>query len=167
MWRTPRGSPYLCAYIELSICTCHCLRPKLQCAQDDLLRERSLKWRRVLSPRSGSPRNSAMQEDWIMRGLTLHQLKDIISDVYGSKAKSDARCALKSACSIAPLESPALMFSPGQCNNCYGCQAREVVLTSCEAEISLTSLACHESSFIAKPACQSAALACVQSAFEP
>ena len=61
--------------------------------QDDLLRERSLKWRRVLSPRSGSPRKSALQEDWIMRGLTLHQLKVIISDVYASKAKSDARCA--------------------------------------------------------------------------
>lgn len=48
-----------------------------------------MKWRRVLSPRKAS-----LQEDWILRGLTLHQLKDIIADVYVSKAKADARLLL-------------------------------------------------------------------------
>ena len=32
-----------------------------------------------------------MQEDWALRGLTLHQLKDIITDIYASKFKADVR----------------------------------------------------------------------------
>ena len=111
----------LCAFDRLDDTLKHATR-----VQDDLLRERSLKWRRVLSPRIGSPRNSAMQEDWIMRGLTLHQLKDIISDVYASKAKSDARCPLQLTQSIAYLASLATLFSCGQPRISCGCQGREV-----------------------------------------
>ena len=49
--------------------------------------QKSLRWRRALSPRK-----SAMQEEWVLRGLTLHQLKDIIIEIYASKSKADARC---------------------------------------------------------------------------
>ena len=51
-----------------------------------LLSQKSVRWRRALSPRKGS-----LQEDWVLRGLTLHQLKDIITDIYASKAKADTR----------------------------------------------------------------------------
>ena len=53
-----------------------------------LLSQTSLRWRRALSPRK-----SSLQEDWVLRGLTLHQLKDIITDIYASKAKADSRQA--------------------------------------------------------------------------
>ena len=48
--------------------------------------QKSLRWRRALSPRK-----SSLQEEWVLRGLTLHQLKDIITDIYASKNKADAR----------------------------------------------------------------------------
>ena len=32
-----------------------------------------------------------MQEEWVLRGLTLHQLKDIITEIYASKSKADTR----------------------------------------------------------------------------
>ena len=50
--------------------------------------QKSMRWRRALSPRK-----AARQEEWVLRGLSLHQLKDIITDIYASKAKADARCA--------------------------------------------------------------------------
>lgn len=52
-----------------------------------MLSQKSLRWRRVLSPRKAS----LPHEDWVLRGLTLHQLKDIITDIYASKVKADAR----------------------------------------------------------------------------
>ena len=52
-----------------------------------MLSQKSLRWRRALSPRKAS----LPHEDWVLRGLTLHQLKDIITDVYASKAKADVR----------------------------------------------------------------------------
>ena len=59
----------------------------LACMQgSQLLSQKSLRWRRALSPRK-----SSLQEDWVLRGLTLHQLKDIITDIYASKAKADLR----------------------------------------------------------------------------
>ncbi|DBA74840.1 TPA: hypothetical protein ACH3X2_009182 [Trebouxia sp. C0005] len=54
-----------------------------------MLSQKSLRWRRVLSPRKAS----LPHEDWVLRGLTLHQLKDIITDIYASKVKADARSA--------------------------------------------------------------------------
>lgn len=51
-----------------------------------LMSQKSLRWRRALSPRK-----SSLQEEWVLRGLTLHQLKDIITDIYASKHKADAR----------------------------------------------------------------------------
>ncbi|KAL3158548.1 hypothetical protein ABBQ38_010768 [Trebouxia sp. C0009 RCD-2024] len=53
-----------------------------------LMSQKSLRWMRALSPRKAS-----LQEEWVLRGLTLHQLKDIITDVYASKSKADARSA--------------------------------------------------------------------------
>ncbi len=66
----------------------------LHCADDlnfvqdcTMLSQKSMRWRRALSPRKAS----LPHEDWVLRGLTLHQLKDIITDIYASKAKADAR----------------------------------------------------------------------------
>lgn len=50
--------------------------------------QKSLRWRFALSPRK-----SSLQEEWVLRGLTLHQLKDIITDIYASKTKADTRSA--------------------------------------------------------------------------
>lgn len=62
------------------------LRPRRGVQDSSLLSQKSVRWRRALSPRKAS-----LQEDWVLRGLTLHQLKDIITDIYASKAKADAR----------------------------------------------------------------------------
>ena len=55
-----------------------------------LMSQKSLRWRRALSPRK-----SSLQEEWVLRGLTLHQLKDIITDIYASKSKADVRSATR------------------------------------------------------------------------
>ena len=63
--------------------------------------QKSLRWRRALSPRK-----SSLQEEWVLRGLTLHQLKDIITDIYAAKSKADARFTSSPFVSMQSMPSP-------------------------------------------------------------
>ena len=68
--------------------------------------QKSLRWRRALSPRK-----SSLQEEWVLRGLTLHQLKDIITDIYASKSKADARSATHPCVFMQAMLSLSIMYT--------------------------------------------------------
>jgi hypothetical protein len=76
-----------------------------------MLSQKSVRWRRALSPRKAS----LPHEDWVLRGLTLHQLKDIMTDIYASKAKADARSGPTST-PVKPLADKTLRLV--KCTNC-------------------------------------------------
>ena len=76
-----------------------------------MLSQKSVRWRRALSPRKAS----LPHEDWVLRGLTLHQLKDIMTDIYASKAKADARSGPTST-PVKPLADTTLRLV--KCTNC-------------------------------------------------
>lgn len=70
-----------------------------------LMSQKSLRWMRALSPR-----RAGLQEEWVLRGLTLHQLKDLITNVYASKSKADARCRIPSASPAVSLQGQGSTF---------------------------------------------------------
>lgn len=72
--------------------------------------QKSLRWRRALSPRK-----SSLQEEWVLRGLTLHQLKDIITDIYASKGKADTRSATSPCVCVQAMLLLTIVYITARC----------------------------------------------------